>query len=264
MARSAKNNQGLVRIRNQQCRLRLTRMVFHRYRHVLSVFSKGSRGRLHLPQNVKICLKPMRWVFTLTLLVSEVGLAYTAAPTKPKSISPKSSHTTPVKPSQHSVSSGARALGSAGHGSIRLMNVSRSSSRPTTNAAVSGRSTRHTRRQRVVPAPSFQLQPDPDRYQEIQKALSDKGYFKGEVNGQWGDDSVDALKRFQADKGLTDDGKINALSLTGLGLGPKHDGSAVSAVPANSTAAPATVPANADAIPAPTASPSPPHPANRL
>ncbi|MBV9406647.1 MAG: peptidoglycan-binding protein [Acidobacteriaceae bacterium] len=80
---------------------------------------------------------------------------------------------------------------------------------------------------RAVPAPSYQLQPDPDRYQEIQRALADKGYFRGEANGTWGDDSVDALKRFQVDQKLTDDGKISALTLIGLGLGPKHDSSAL-------------------------------------
>jgi len=79
--------------------------------------------------------------------------------------------------------------------------------------------------------PSYQLHPDPERYQEIQKALAERGYFKGDVNGQWGDDSIDALKRFQADQKLPDDGKINSLSLIGLGLGPKHNGSAVT--PAN-------------------------------
>jgi peptidoglycan hydrolase-like protein with peptidoglycan-binding domain len=84
------------------------------------------------------------------------------------------------------------------------------------------------------------LHPDPQRYQEIQKALAERGYFKGEANGQWGDDSVDALKRFQADQKLPDDGKINSLSLIGLGLGPKHNGSAVT--PANGTAAPVAEP----------------------
>jgi len=79
----------------------------------------------------------------------------------------------------------------------------------------------------VAPAPSYQLRPDPSRYREIQQALSDKGYFKGEVNGTWSDDSIDALKRFQADQKLPNDGKINALTLIGLGLGPKHDGSAL-------------------------------------
>lgn len=83
---------------------------------------------------------------------------------------------------------------------------------------------RYTRKKRVPPAPSYQLHPDPERYQQIQQALADRGYFKGDVNGVWGDDSVDALKRFQADQKLDNDGKINALSLIDLGLGPKHDG----------------------------------------
>jgi Putative peptidoglycan binding domain len=96
--------------------------------------------------------------------------------------------------------------------------------------------------------PSYQLHPDPQRYQEIQKALADRGYFKGEVNGQWGDDSINALKRFQADQKLPDDGKINSLSLIGLGLGPKHDGSSVN--PAKSASTPAVQPPPApDALP---------------
>ena len=35
-----------------------------------------------------------------------------------------------------------------------------------------------------------------------------------------GADSVDALKRFQADQNLMPDGKINSFSLIALGLGP--------------------------------------------
>ncbi|MBV9404544.1 MAG: peptidoglycan-binding protein [Acidobacteriaceae bacterium] len=89
-----------------------------------------------------------------------------------------------------------------------------------------GHSRRTDHRAKAAPAPSYQLHPDPARYQEIQQALADRGYFKGQVNGQWADDSVDALKRFQADQKLDPDGKINALSLTGLGLGPKHNGAA--------------------------------------
>lgn len=80
------------------------------------------------------------------------------------------------------------------------------------------------RKARAKPAPSYQLHPDPERYQQIQQALTDRGYFKGPVNGEWGDDSVEALKKFQGDQKLDTDGKINALSLIGLGLGPKHDG----------------------------------------
>ncbi len=46
--------------------------------------------------------------------------------------------------------------------------------------------------------PSYQTHPTPERYKEIQQALADKGYFKGAVDGEWGSDSVDALKRFQS------------------------------------------------------------------
>ena len=69
---------------------------------------------------------------------------------------------------------------------------------------------------------SSQAAPTPDRYKEIQQALVDKGYLHGEPNGEWGADSGEALKRFQADQNLTPDGKINSLSLIAMGLGPKR------------------------------------------
>jgi len=58
---------------------------------------------------------------------------------------------------------------------------------------------------------------------EIQRALSDRGYYKGSVDGNWNADSVDALRRFQKDQNLQSDGKISSLALIGLGLGPKHE-----------------------------------------
>ena len=69
---------------------------------------------------------------------------------------------------------------------------------------------------------STQQQPTPDRYKEIQQALAERGYFNGPVDGQWGPESVDALKRFQREQNLTEDGKIGSLSLIALGLGPKR------------------------------------------
>jgi len=53
--------------------------------------------------------------------------------------------------------------------------------------------------------------------------LASKGYFQGEADGQWGSSSVDALKRFQHDQNLTEDGKIGSVSLIALGLGPKRN-----------------------------------------
>jgi hypothetical protein len=69
---------------------------------------------------------------------------------------------------------------------------------------------------------SYQQTPTPERYKEIQQALAGKGYFHGEPNGEWGSDSQDALKRFQADQSLTTDGKLTSMSLIALGLGPKR------------------------------------------
>lgn len=107
------------------------------------------------------------------------------------------------------------------------------------------------RYRRAAPRPSYQLHPDPERYQQIQQALSDRGYFHGQVNGQWGEDSVDALKRFQADQKLENDGKLNALTLTGLGLGPKHMGASPAGQPAagSSAVTPAPAPQSAPKTP---------------
>ena len=67
-----------------------------------------------------------------------------------------------------------------------------------------------------------QREPAPERYQEIQQSLAEKGYYSGPVNGAWGADSVAALKRFQRDQNIGDDGKLGSLSLIALGLGPKR------------------------------------------
>ena len=113
-------------------------------------------------------------------------------------------------------------------------------------SATHKRSTSHSRsrsrRRRASPAPSYQLHPDAERYTQIQQALTDRGYFKGPVNGQWNDDSVEALKHFQADQKLETDGKLNAHTLTGLGLGPKHDGTTAATVPLSATATGAAEP----------------------
>ena len=66
------------------------------------------------------------------------------------------------------------------------------------------------------------MQPTPERYKEIQQSLADKGYFRGPVDGTWGPDSALAMKRFQTEQNLDADGKIGALSLVALGLGPRR------------------------------------------
>ena len=71
-----------------------------------------------------------------------------------------------------------------------------------------------------------QLLPTPERYQEIQQALVQKGYLKQAPDGQWNQEWVAALQHFQKDQNLQPTGKIDSLSLIALGLGPKHENSA--------------------------------------
>jgi len=79
---------------------------------------------------------------------------------------------------------------------------------------------------------SRQLEPTPERYREIQQALSARGYLKEEPSGKWDQASVEALRRFQQDQNLEPSGKVDALSLIALGLGPKYESSAETRSPA--------------------------------
>ncbi len=93
-----------------------------------------------------------------------------------------------------------------------------------------------------------QLSPTPERYKEIQDALVAKGYLNAEdANGQWGQSSAAALKKFQAEQNIESTGKINSLSLIALGLGPKRE-----ALPGAKAAEPAA------SKPAEPAAPKPP------
>jgi hypothetical protein len=93
------------------------------------------------------------------------------------------------------------------------------------------------------PSRSYQQGPSPERYKEIQQSLVSKGYLQGEPTGEWGPDSVEALKRFQTDQNLMPDGKISSLSLIALGLGHKHlTAKSDSATPQPGTPSPAPPP----------------------
>ncbi len=90
-------------------------------------------------------------------------------------------------------------------------------------STASPKSTKKTTKKRVVSRRRVQAQPTLERYQQIQQALVDRGYLQGPATGAWGPESVAALQRFQSDQKLDATGKIDALSLIRLGLGPKRD-----------------------------------------
>jgi peptidoglycan hydrolase-like protein with peptidoglycan-binding domain len=122
----------------------------------------------------------------------------------------------------------------------------------TTTANAAGKAPPKRVATRTIPRYTSQQQPTQDRYREIQQALADKGYFHGPVDGTWGTDSMDALKRFQTDQNVDADGKISALSLIALGLGPRRDSAAVRSAPSpdkSSEPSPPPVPEPAQAAP---------------
>jgi hypothetical protein len=97
----------------------------------------------------------------------------------------------------------------------------------TSTAQITGK-TASTKKGRLQGAPvvarqARQQTPAPERYKEIQQALTDKGYLKSEPTGVWNAESADALKQFQTENNLSPTGKLSAASLIGLGLGPKKN-----------------------------------------
>jgi peptidoglycan hydrolase-like protein with peptidoglycan-binding domain len=74
---------------------------------------------------------------------------------------------------------------------------------------------------KTVPTHAAQQHPTADRYTQIEQALVDRGYLDT-ATGEWGASAAAALKKFQADQGLHSDGKLGALTLTAMGLGPKR------------------------------------------
>ncbi len=64
------------------------------------------------------------------------------------------------------------------------------------------------------------LHPGTDRVTAIQQKLAEAGYLKEEPNGQWDDQTREAMRRYQTDNGFPATGLPEAKSLMKLGLGP--------------------------------------------
>ena len=106
--------------------------------------------------------------------------------------------------------------------------VAVSAEKKTSSKTTSSKSAR--RSSRKAPKTSWrnrQMQPTAERYSEIQQALVDKKYLNGPVTGRWEDDSEEALRRFQRDQNLEPTGKLDSLTLIGLGLGPNYETAAI-------------------------------------
>jgi peptidoglycan hydrolase-like protein with peptidoglycan-binding domain len=82
--------------------------------------------------------------------------------------------------------------------------------------------TRARAKTKAAPRARGQVRPTSERYKQIEQALAARGYLNEEPNGRWGAPAVEALRAFQSDQQLPPTGKLDALSLIQLGLGPKQ------------------------------------------
>jgi peptidoglycan hydrolase-like protein with peptidoglycan-binding domain len=162
---------------------------------------RNSRA-LSLPMRLIVCS-----LFSLSLL-----LGATAQPVAPKKKTPPS----PTKTSSASKSKTAAAKTGTKPGATKT-----GTHKPLTRRASS--KSPSSRNRARTPRYAVQNAPTPDRIREIQGALASRGYLKTAPSGAWDAETQDAMKRFQADRKLDQTGKLNALSLIGLGLGPKND-----------------------------------------
>jgi hypothetical protein len=156
------------------------------------------------------------WVCAALLVLA--GYSISPAPLSAAKRTVKKSPT-PNKPGAKKVSVQKTAQSSTG----------KNASGPTANRAAAARKAPAPPARAKAPASrrsswrTVQTSPSRDRIIEIQEALAGKGYFSGSPTGDWGAASIDALKRFQQDQSLDPTGRINALSLIALGLGPKRE-----------------------------------------
>ena len=127
----------------------------------------------------------------------------------PKASSSKTTTAKASPPGKKTAGSGATVKSSARSGSSRT----------------AGKSSRRSRRQPGQKAPTS------DRVSEIQAALAKDGSFSGMPNGKWDDETIQAMRRFQAAHGLNPSGKLDALSLQKLGLGSQTAGVAAPTPP---------------------------------
>jgi peptidoglycan hydrolase-like protein with peptidoglycan-binding domain len=91
--------------------------------------------------------------------------------------------------------------------------------------------------------PRGQKAPTSDRIREIQDALSREGALDGKPSGKWDATTVEAMKKFQGNHGLSPTGKIDAVTLEKLGMGSDTAGKGAP-IPSASSATPPATPAH--------------------
>lgn len=150
-----------------------------------------------------MCIRYTR-LSLLALLLGSVAVGYAAQGTQP----PKSG-----------------AANSSGTTSTSTATAKVTPKKPSASGVHATKTSTSAKRRVVHPAVVHtQMAPAPSRISEIQAALSKEGAYQGQPNGKWDAATVDAMRQFQNDHGLTPSGKIDALTLQKLGLGSQVSG----------------------------------------
>jgi len=71
-------------------------------------------------------------------------------------------------------------------------------------------------KRKVKRTPRGQKAPTSDRIREIQDALNREGALDGKPTGKWDATTIEAMKKFQENHGLSPTGKIDAVTLRSL------------------------------------------------
>jgi hypothetical protein len=153
-------------------------------------------GLIHInrsPQSVARAAVALRLLAFLAFLLSTLSVDLSAATKKKSGLN-------------DTVGSGSPA----GRGTRRKLVATRHSTR----------SRRHGRHQSEYQRRMTKVHLEPQRVQEIQRALSQAGYLHREANGLWDADTRAAMERYQQDNGFSLTGLPDARSLMKLGLGP--------------------------------------------
>jgi hypothetical protein len=195
----------------------------------------------------------MRCVLALMAMTAALS-AQSAHPAQTIKLKPKSTAPPAAKTGSKSVASTKSANSQTAANKSNLKSVTPKAHLTASRRLVNGRWVTTSHRAARPSRLAGQQHPEQNRYQDIQKALQERGYFKGQPTGEWKDDSTDALKRFQADQKLPNDGKINSLTLIGLGLGPKHDGGPLTPPPPSGLPPATPPPISPETIPPPNTS----------
>jgi peptidoglycan hydrolase-like protein with peptidoglycan-binding domain len=121
------------------------------------------------------------------------------------------------------VPASAKTKGTTAKKGTKSKTAEKSSSKSSSGKRVASSAKGKSRKTSVAYRAPRQSEPTTERYMEIQQALVVKGHHPGPATGQWGPEWVTALKDFQQRQNLNPDGKLGALSLIALGLGPKRE-----------------------------------------